>query len=56
MWKATKKEIIYKPYKQVILDRLQHPQSNKKTHNINSIKTQCTPDDKTQELYEKVFD
>ena len=49
MMKTLKKDNTHKPYKQIILDRLnQQPHSHKKTSNINTLKTQCTPDDKTE--------
>jgi hypothetical protein len=59
MSKPIPQKYHYNRYKNIIIDRLAN--SNKTTakknvSNIHSIKTQCTPNDKTQNVYEKIFE
>ena len=59
--KASSKNLTKKPpkdYKNIIIDRLKknsYQEDNKKSI-LNSLKTQCTPNDKTQDLSERFFE
>lgn len=59
MSKPHPTKTLQNKYKNIIMERLATNQQNtgKKNHSqIHSLKTQCTPNDKTQDIYEKIFE